>query len=400
MTTSISNLTTRGGAISWTSRPPVPVDARWNDVWLTVTPIWAVLAVCRVVFYELERIRYPSVVPPVIADAVQELLLWPRVVLGCYLTIRIWRRRGFSSAALVALLSTLVFGLLSRPAYAIGSLLNSHDAEARQWLDSFYTTSPIRSAAFYPWLSNIVEYGVLYLSCMAVMVGYFSFTGLANERRLRHRVEVVADQERLKTLRAQINPHFLFNCLNSIVSLSDTQPVTQLLVTQLSDLLRRTLEASRKEEHELFEELTYVEECLEIEQTRLPARIDWRINVDAGCARAAVPSLLLMPLVENSVTHGLRGGAHPVLIEINVWRTDKELFIQVGNTCSDRPPARDVVRQGLGLPNVRARLDILFGHCATFFADRTDQGRFEVQIGLPLRELRAASLREGPPCVS
>jgi hypothetical protein len=337
-------------------------------------------------------------VPPVIADAVQALLLWPAAVLGCYLTIRVWRSRGFSWAALLALGSTVVFGLLASPAYAVGSLLNSADAQSRQWLAAFYAAAPLRSGVLYPWISNTVEYGVLYLSCMAVMVGYFSFTGLANERRLRNQMQLEAGQARLRTLRAQLNPHFLFNSLNSIVSLCDTQPAAQLLVTQLSDLLRRTLRASEREEHELFEELTYVEEYLEIEQTRQPSRVDWRINVDAGCARAAVPSLILIPLVENAVTHGLRGGVQTVAIDINVWRTRNELFIQVGNTCSVSAPVRDGTREGLGLRNVKARLDMSFGHTATFRADRTDVGRFEAQIGLPLHASRAAAFPEGSPC--
>ena len=101
---SVSKLAVQAGPVAWSSRrPPVPVDAHWNDVWLAVTPIWAVLATGRVVFYALERIRYPADVPPVIADAIQALLLWPAAVLGCYLTIRVWRRHGFSRACLLAL---------------------------------------------------------------------------------------------------------------------------------------------------------------------------------------------------------------------------------------------------------------------------------------------------------
>jgi hypothetical protein len=374
------------------------VDANLNDVWRIVTPVWAVLAAGRVAFYEIERIRYPVYVPPVFADVVEAVLLWPIAVLGCYLTIRAWRRYGISRAGLMAVLSTLLFGLLARPAYAVGSLINSRDEQSRQWLASFQAPFHLRSDVLYPWISNTVEYGVLYLSCVAVMLGYFSFMALARERRLRNELELQAGQARQRALRTQLNPHFLFNSLNSIVSLSDTQPAAQLLVTQLSDLLRRTLRASEQEEHELFEELTYVEEYLEIEQTRQPSRVDWRMNVEAGCARAAVPSLILIPLVENSVTHGLRGGVRTVAIDINVWRTRRELFIQVGNTCSTSVPPRDMTRQGLGLRNVEARLDMSFGHAATFRADRTDNGRYEVQISLPLRENRAAAFREGPPC--
>jgi LytS/YehU family sensor histidine kinase len=290
--------------------------------------------------------------------------------------------------------------VLARPAYAIGSLIDSRNPAASYWLDSFHAASPDQPGAWYAWLSNAVEYSFLYLSCTAVTLGFFSFVGLTRERRLRVEVEGAVTRERLRALRAQVNPHFLFNSLNSIVSLSDAHPTTQVLVTQLSDLLRRTLRASEKEEQELFEELTYVEEYLEIEQTRQPSRIDWRIRVEAGCARAAVPSLILMPLVENAVTHGMRGGVDRVVIEIVAWRTHDRLLICVANTCSDSLPMQDVTRPGMGLRNVRGRLDVSFGAAASLVADRADPGRFEVQINLPVRELRPTRFREEPPCAS
>jgi hypothetical protein len=400
MTTSVSNIIRRDATTYGRSRLPVPVEVTWNDVWLTVTPVWAVLAFGKVAYYAVERLRFPADVPPVVADTVQSIVLWPLAVFGCYLMLSTWRRRGFAGAAVVALISMVVFGVLARPAYAVGSLLNSEDVAARQWLDSFYMPLSVHPDAWYPWLSNAVEYGVLYLSCLAATLGLFSFVGLTKERALRAQVEATVDKERLRALRAQVNPHFLFNSLNSIVSLSDANPKTQLLVTQLSDLLRRTLRASESEEHQLFEELTYVEEYLEIEQTRQPSRIDWRIRVEAGCARAAVPSLFLMPLVENSVTHGLRGGARSVSIEIVAWRTRDKLFVCVANTCSESLPTRDVTRPGLGLRNVRTRLAMLFGTTASVSADRADAGRFEVQISLPMRELRPQPFREEPPCAS
>src|SRR3954447_10521619 len=89
--------------------PAVPTEARLGDVWRAVTPIWAVLATGRVIYYALERIRYPHDVPPVVADVVEALLLWPLAVLGCYLTIRAWRGSGAFRAALVALCSSLIF---------------------------------------------------------------------------------------------------------------------------------------------------------------------------------------------------------------------------------------------------------------------------------------------------
>jgi len=387
-------------AMPWRAPLPVPLDVKWNDVWLTVTPIWAVLVACRVVFYELERLRLPDDVPPVVADAIQGIVLYPLVLLGCYATLRVWHRSGFVRAALLTGVAALLFGLLAPPAYAVGSLINFEDSQARQWLGSFGLIATKPQSLLYGWLSATVEYGVLYLSCVAVMIGYFSYIALRRQWRMHDQLAAAAGQARLRVLRAQVNPHFLFNSLNSIVCLSEAHPTTQLLVTQLSDLLRRTLKASELEEIELFEELSYLEEYLDIELTRQPNRIDWRITVDPGCARAAVPSLILMPIVENAVTHGLRGGARTVALDINVWRARHQLFIRVDNTCSDRLPVRDTTRPGLGLRNVRARLDLLFGEEATFSAGRSDAGRFRVQICLPVRELRTKASHEDSSCAS
>src|ERR1700743_3314716 len=84
---------------------PVPKEARLGAILCTVTPIWAVLAAGRVLYYALQRIRYPGDVPPVFADVVEAVLLWPLAVAGCYLTVRAWRRNGAVRAGLVALFS-------------------------------------------------------------------------------------------------------------------------------------------------------------------------------------------------------------------------------------------------------------------------------------------------------
>lgn len=366
---------------------------------MTVTPVWLVLASGRVLFYGLERLRFPDIVPPVSADAIQGILLWPLVALGCYLTLWTWRRVGLLRTAGVAVLTTLVLGAVARPAYAVASLLSPGGEAAQAWLDSFYSTAP---GFLYPWLSNAVEYGVLYLSCVAAAVGFLSFRSLMNERLLRTRVEATAAQERLRALRAQLNPHFLFNTLNSIVSLSDAQSLpAQQLISQLSDLLRRTLRASEREEHELSEELAYAEAYLRIQQVRRPSRIDWRVRVDARCTTASVPSLILLPLVENAVTHGLRGGAHLVEIEIGAECDRTSLVMRVTNTCPAPAPGVSAGHSGLGLRNVRERLAVLFGTRAALVICRPQPDRFEARISLPLRERCAARSRsEESTCAS
>jgi len=290
------------------SAPSAPIEPTWRDIWLTVTPIWIVLAFSRVLFYGLERLRFPEIVPPVWADAVQAIVLWPLVTLCCAIVLRRWVRSGWRLALLVALGTTLVIGFAARPAYAFGALLNSgNNVESQAWLTAFVSGQP---QSWYPWLSNAVEYGVLYLSCVVAAVGFLTYRTLMHERLHLSRVEAAAAHERLRTLRSQLNPHFLFNALNSIVGLSDHQgALTQQVITQLSDLLRRTLRASELEVHGLTEELSHVDSYLQIQQVRQPSRIDWRVNLDLQSINTPVPSLILLPLVENAITHGLRGSA-------------------------------------------------------------------------------------------
>jgi hypothetical protein len=376
----------------------VTLEPKWREVWITVTPVWAVLSMSRVLFYWLERLRYPELIPPVSADALQSLLSWPLAVLGCYITLAAWRRAGVAWTVAVALASSLLIGALARPTYAVATYLISSGDASQGWLGFFLGTS---RGFWYAWLANAVEYGVLYLSCVAAAVGFLSFRSLMNERLLRTRVEASAAQERLRALRTQLNPHFLFNTLNSIVSLSDDQsPSAQQLITQFSDLLRRTLRASELEEHALAEELAYVEVYLRIQKVRQPSRIHWRVRVNAQSASVAVPSLILLPLVENAVTHGLRGGVSKVDIAIGVERDGDDLVIELTNSCSPATPAPGV-RAGLGLRNVRERLDVMFGARALLIARRVAPDRFAVRITLPQCERAGARSAIGEsPCES
>jgi two-component sensor histidine kinase len=361
------------------------MNAKWRDVCLTVTAAWAVLASMRVLFYALERMRFPDLVPPVSADAVQVILLWPIVVLGCYLTLMAWRRLGVQWAAAVAIALTLMNGAIARPTYGVATLLiTPSDQWGPVWLKYFHLTL---AGSWAPWLANGVEYAVIYISSIAIALGFLSFRNFMNERLLRTKVEAIAAQERLRGLRAQLNPHFLFNTLNSIVSLSDLQPASaQRVMTQLSDLLRRTLHASERDEQALVDELAHAEAYLRIQQIRRPLRITWQVSLTPECSNALVPSLILLPLVENAVTHGLWGGAHAVEIDIEAHAEGGRLVIVVNNTCLRSRALRNPGHSGLGLRNVRERLQVLFGAEGTLEAQRLEPDRFEARLQLPLTD--------------
>jgi hypothetical protein len=328
--------------------------------------VWAALISSRVWFYGLERLRYPDIVPPVWVNALQGVLLWPCVVASGYLTVRAWWRSSDASAIAVAVATSLVVGVLAAVSYV--------------WLEAI---RPMDARSWYWWLSVIVEFNALYISCLLAVVGLVCCRTLMHERLMRFTAEAAAERNRLHVLRAQLNPHLLFNALNSIASLSDTQPLaSQRLVVQLSDLLRRTLRASECERHPLSEELAFSETYLKIQQVRLPSRLQWRLRTDPRYATAQVPSLILLPLVENAVIHGLRGGMHVVEIDIEVtWRASR-LVMTVTNTCHPSPMVEDA-HTGLGLRNVRERLRILYGSEATLLTQFKSGSRFQAIIDLP-----------------
>lgn len=363
-----------------------PPEASWRELWLVVTPVWLTLIATRVIFYAFERLRFPEIVPPVANDALQGILLWPAVAFACYATLRIWVRAGLPHAVAFTLVATVIIGVAARPAYGLASLLLGEDI-VRWWLDSLRSSAP---GFWYGWMAHAVEYAVLYLSCVAGTAAFLSLRSLMNERLLRARVEARAALDRARALRAQLNPHFLFNSLNGIASLSEAQsPSAQELVMQLSDLLRRTLRASECEQHQLSEELAYVQAYLRIQQIRQPLRMSWQVQVDEHCRGASVPTLILLPLVENAVTHGLRGGECNVQLDIRIKHDRDDLIMQVGNTCCRDATPESTSGSGLGLRNVRERLQIIFGGRAALTAGRTRSDYFEAQVRIPATSRQA-----------
>jgi LytS/YehU family sensor histidine kinase len=191
----------------------------------------------------------------------------------------------------------------------------------------------------------------------------------------------VAREAELKALRAQIHPHFLFNSLNSINALIAARPEeARRLCVLLGDFLRRSLAVGSRETIALAEELELAEQLLSIEKVRFGDRLTHEVRADDAARACAVPPLLLQPLVENAVTHGIaqliEGGAIRVLAE----RHGEELLIRVENPRDPESPGRRGA--GIGLQNVRRRLLALHGGAAELRIAPTDAS-FRVDLRLP-----------------
>jgi LytS/YehU family sensor histidine kinase len=194
---------------------------------------------------------------------------------------------------------------------------------------------------------------------------------------------VQARDAELRALKAQINPHFLFNSLNSITALTTVDPSrAREMCIRLSDFLRNTLGLGERENITWHEELQLARTYLEVEQVRFGARLHVEINVDDACSDCLVPPLVLQPLIENAVKHGIATMVDGGTIRVEGHVNDGLLEVSVENGFDpDSPSPR---RHGLGLRNVRSRLETRFGSMATL-TSHTENNRFRAAMVVPCR---------------
>src|SRR5450830_162657 len=214
------------------------------------------------------------------------------------------------------------------------------------------------------------------LYCLAAAVHYllleFVRARMAEQRGL---------EAQLRMLRTQIDPHFLFNSLNSISALTSSNAAgARQMTLQLASFFRQSLSLEAHKHITVEQELVLIRHFLAIEQVRFGTRLQVAESIDAGALACLLPPMLIQPLVENAVKHGICGLTEGGLIAIEARRAGSLLQIAVRNPVdADLGPARG---NGVGLENVRQRLAGAYGHEASLHWGRRD-GHFEVMISLP-----------------
>jgi len=199
-------------------------------------------------------------------------------------------------------------------------------------------------------------------------------------------LETQLAEARLKTLEAELQPHFLFNTLHAISTLIHTNPDSaDRMISRLSDLLRLTFDRSGAARVSLQEELEFLGKYLEIEQTRFQDRLSVRYDVDPDTLDAEVPRLILQPLVENAIKHGLSPRVGHGIIEIVARREEDRLWLEVrDNGVGLSGSARSQFHSGVGLPNTRDRLECLYGDAQALEFSEGDAG-LTVRMRMPLQ---------------
>jgi two-component system, LytTR family, sensor kinase len=256
-----------------------------------------------------------------------------------------------------------------------------------------YVNSPEKPYHFSATLQWIVfnsseNYGIYGLILLLNQV--FRYYRRYREGELRaSQLETQLTQAQLQALKMQLHPHFLFNTLHSISALLHRDPdMADRMIARLGDFLRLTLDNSGAHEVSLEKELEFLKCYLDIERVRFQDRLTTSLDIEPRALDAPVPNLILQPIVENALRHGLAQRSAPGHLEISAKRYNGSLRIQVRDNgpglAAVKGPGSGV-REGLGLSNTRARLEQLYGGAHRFSIEDAPGGGMVVTLEIPAR---------------
>ena len=294
------------------------------------------------------------------------------------------RRNGVARqvAALMAGAIAMVF-LRAIYIYLLDPWIHWYDTPPDFWRDVMPTS--LQNNLLIAWILIGLAHAFLY------------FDRAHAQERLATELQSRLTQARLDAISAQLNPHFLFNALNSIAEMVhvDAKRADEMLVA-LSELLRSSLDRSRRQWVSLREELGLVQQYLLIEKVRLGDRMQVHWHVAEECLDELVPPLLLQPLVENAVVHAIARRVQPGTLRIGGGIGGGVLWLDIEDDGADGLP--DTEGHGLGLANTRARLEALYGGHAALDVASTAAGGTRVSLRLPHAAARThAALASGAP---
>jgi two-component system, LytTR family, sensor histidine kinase AlgZ len=260
-------------------------------------------------------------------------------------------------------------------------------ALSQVWTGTLRATPGLQGAAeaggtHLPFLFSVAV--ILYLLVLSLHYVALAYEATRAAERQKLELQVLTRDAELRALRAQINPHFLYNSLNSISALTTLDPQgARRMCVLLGDFLRNTLKVSTLDRIALADELALVDAFIGIEQVRFGARLSVERLVDETALTCRVPPLLLQPLVENAVGHGIAGLVEGGAVRFTVARHEDRVLVRIENPRDpDVAPRR---RRGVGLENVRRRVQTAFGDRGRIEAT-ADGDRFRVELNLPCVE--------------
>jgi Histidine kinase len=317
----------------------------------------------------------------------QHAMLLPMLLVSFWASLRVQWRPLFIALPLQVILGT-VFAAVAYPVMILAEVIMSTDDMRgtalshviSAWSDPFWLTL---------WLASFVSFLPSYGFGLALVTGLALYTRFRDSELRLAALEREWSAARLAALRMQLSPHTLFNLLHTIRGHIEWDPKgAQSMVVQLADLLRRLLNAGERDFSRLADELQFGKLYLELQQRRFTDRLHVQLPSPAEVPSVWVPSLILQPLIENAVVHGMAGHQGLVTVSVSVGMVNDTLIIRITNSMA---PDRAVGAAGIGLKNVRERMAV----------------QFEGQAGLTVSvhatewvsEITMPAIRESPPVI-
>ena len=362
-----------------------------------LTGFWIYVALSNLMYANtmgesLKQFSVTDFFAPWDARLVQHLILYPLFILCAWTSLRIGWRPLWRTLP-IQLSCALGFAVLAAPALVLGEMT------VGEWHGTLGVTHPngqsyeswaefFAGPAVPTWIASATSFLVTYGFGLALITSFGFYQRLRDSQLRSSALERALAAAHLAALRMQLSPHTLFNLLHTIRGqIAWDPPAAQSMVVQLGDLLRRLLTAGEQEFSRLGDELQFVQLYLQLQQRRFADRLSVAVPPRDAAPLAWVPSLILQPLVENAVVHGLGGHEGPVRVRVEASVVGETLVLRVLNNLA--PSWHGLHGPGIGLANVRERLAVQFGERASFTAGPGDDHQWVAEIHMPL-------LRDGP----
>jgi Histidine kinase len=312
----------------------------------------------------------------------QHLFLYPALVASVWASLKI-RWQPLRYALPLQLIIAIAFASLAAPALVGAEILMNHH-EWQKAMQPEHSSQWMSGADLPLWLASATTMFLTYGFGLALVTGFSLYQRFRDSQLQVAALAREFNAARLAALRMQLSPHTLFNLLHAIHGQIAWEPrAAQAMVVKLGDLLRRLLRAGERDFSLLADELQFVRLYLELQQNRFADRLSIELPERDSLPAVWVPSLILQPLVENAVVHGLAGHDGPVSVRVEAQLAGSRLILRVTNTTVEKP----VNPEGIGTRNVRERLAVQFGDRATFSSAADAGGVWCARIELPeLRE--------------
>jgi hypothetical protein len=366
------------------TRPDQPLSEalRWKQFLLISVLFWTYVALSNVLYAHnfgvtLSMLTADTLFAPWRPRVLQHLLLLGPLLLCFWVSLRIGWQPGWKKLPLQA---GLALGFASLPHWALMLALKMTMLASGVVHEGVNNPDEKWNADLALWIASGTNFLLQYGFGLALVTGFALYRRYRDSELRVEALERQSNAARLSALRMQLSPHTLFNLLNTIRGQIGWDPAAaQQLVVQLSDLLRKLLNAGEQEFSLLRDELHFVRLYLGLQQSRFSDRLRVHLPGEESLPALWVPSLILQPLVENAVAHGMAGHAGAVDITVGFSVDADYLTLTVVNVMGPEVPVRD---NGIGLRNVRERLAAHFGDQASLQAGAV-AGAWRAQVRMP-----------------